>query len=57
MVVDVQGVRGTGSPIKLSRTPVSYRRRPPQFSEHTDEVISEIGLDPVDFTDVLPKSN
>ncbi|PLW85591.1 CoA transferase [Halioglobus japonicus] len=28
-----------GNPIKLSRTPVEYRRPPPQLGEHTDEVI------------------
>lgn len=54
MVVDVDGHRGTGSPIKLSRTPVSYRRRPPQFSEHTEEVLREIGKNPSDFKSVLP---
>lgn len=55
MVVDVDGHRGTGSPIKLSRTPVSYRRRPPHFSEHTDEIIREIGKDPAAYSDVLPE--
>ena len=29
-----------GSPIKMSRTPVSYRRAPPLLGEHTDEVLS-----------------
>lgn len=28
-----------GNPIKLSRTPVSYRRPPPRLGEHTDEVL------------------
>jgi len=56
MVVDVDGHRGTGSPIKLSRTPVSYRRRPPQFSEHTDEIMQEIGKDASEYSEVLPKS-
>ena len=31
-----------GSPIKLSRTPVSYRRAPPTLGQHTDEVLSEV---------------
>ena len=35
-----------GSPLKLSETPVSYRRPPPSLGEHTDEVLSELlGLD------------
>ncbi|MAN80170.1 MAG: CoA transferase [Rhodospirillaceae bacterium] len=31
-----------GNPIKMSGTPVSYRRPPPTLGEHTDEVLSEI---------------
>ncbi|MBC8270182.1 MAG: CoA transferase [Rhodospirillaceae bacterium] len=35
-----------GSPIKMSRTPVSYRRAPPRLGEHTDEILSsELKLD------------
>ena len=56
MIVDVEGHRGTGSPIKLSETPASYRRRPPHFSEHTDEVVAALGVNPDDYTDVLPKT-
>ncbi|MDA0998183.1 MAG: CaiB/BaiF CoA-transferase family protein [Proteobacteria bacterium] len=36
-----------GNPIKLSETPVSYRRPPPMVGQHTDEVLKEIlNLDP-----------
>ena len=36
-----------GSPIKMSETPVSYRRHPPTMGEHTDEVLKELlGLKP-----------
>jgi len=31
-----------GNPVKLSRTPVSYRRGPPALGEHTDEVLAEL---------------
>ena len=31
-----------GSPIKMSATPVSYRRPPPTLGEHTDEVLGEL---------------
>jgi len=55
MIVDLDGYRGTGSPIKLSRTPASYRSKPPKFAEHTDEVLKEHGLDPAAFADVLPR--
>lgn len=55
MVVDLDGYRGTGSPVKLSRTPASYRRRPPTFAQHTDEVLRESGLDPAEYEAVLPR--
>ena len=32
------------SPIKLSATPVQYRRAPPLLGEHTDQVLIELGL-------------
>lgn len=54
MVVDIGAYRGTGSPIKMSRTPASYRLAPPQFAQHTDEVLSELGLDGAQFGAVLP---
>ena len=41
MVVDIGKYRGTGSPIKMSRTPASYRRPPPRFNEHTEAVLTE----------------
>ena len=31
-----------GNPIKLSETPVTYRRPPPLLGEHTDEVLEEV---------------
>ena len=37
-----QPVKMIGSPIKLSRTPASYRRPPPMLGEHTDEVLGEL---------------
>ena len=55
MVVDAHGHRGTGSPIKLDRTPVSYRRAPPAFAEHTTEIMDELGLAADAFEDVLPR--
>jgi len=33
------------SPIKLSATPVQYRRPPPLLGEHTEEVLREYGID------------
>ncbi len=33
------------SPIKLSATPTQLRRPPPLLGQHTDEILSELGLD------------
>jgi crotonobetainyl-CoA:carnitine CoA-transferase CaiB-like acyl-CoA transferase len=54
MVVDIGGYRGTGSPIKLSRTPASYRRAPPSFAQHSAEVMEERALDTKEYRTVLP---
>ncbi len=37
-------VKLVGSPIKLSKTPVQYRRPPPLLGEHTAEVLREFGI-------------
>ena len=37
-----ENIRLVGSPIQLSRTPVSYRRPPPTLGQHTDEVLAEM---------------
>ncbi len=46
MVVEIDDYRGVGSPVKLSDTPVSYHRPPPQFAEHSREIMEELGIDP-----------
>ena len=42
-------VRLVASPIKLSRTPIRYRRPPPLLGADTDAVLSEFGLTPGDI--------
>lgn len=32
-----------GSPLKLSRTPVTYRQHPPDAGEHTEEILADLG--------------
>lgn len=54
MVVDIGPYRGTGSPIKMSRTPASYRLAPPGFAEHTAEILGECRIEAEDYRDVLP---
>jgi crotonobetainyl-CoA:carnitine CoA-transferase CaiB-like acyl-CoA transferase len=34
-----------GSPLKLSASPVTYRRHPPTLGEHTEAILSELGRD------------
>jgi crotonobetainyl-CoA:carnitine CoA-transferase CaiB-like acyl-CoA transferase len=43
-------VRLVSSPMKLSATPVQYRRAPPLLGEHTHEVLLEMGLDETEIT-------
>jgi crotonobetainyl-CoA:carnitine CoA-transferase CaiB-like acyl-CoA transferase len=46
MVVELGDYRGTGSPIKLSRTPATYRTPPPALGVDTDAVLASLGIDP-----------
>jgi formyl-CoA transferase len=43
MVVDIDGFRGIGTPIKLSRTPGGARARPPRFAEHAADILRAHG--------------
>ena len=44
MIVEKDGYKGTGMPIKMSRTPARLRSRPPRFSEHARQVLAEHGF-------------
>ena len=44
MVTELDGYRGVGTPIKMSRTPGGTRRKPPRFGEHADEVLAQHGF-------------
>ncbi|WP_250959054.1 CoA transferase [Rhizobium sp. CG5] len=54
MVIDIDEFRGTGSPIKMSRTPASYRMKPPGYAQHTAEILQEYGVEAERYADVLP---
>jgi len=41
-------LRLVASPMKFSGTPVQYRRAPPLLGEHTDEVLAELGITPME---------
>lgn len=60
MVVERSGYRGTGVPIKFSRTKGEVRRPPPRFAEHGREVLREFGfaedeLDRLEADGVVPR--
>jgi formyl-CoA transferase len=44
MVTELDGYRGLGTPIKLSRTPGGTRQRPPRFGEHGTAVLRAHGF-------------
>ncbi|NWH07213.1 MAG: CoA transferase [Alphaproteobacteria bacterium] len=44
MVVEKDGYKGIGAPIKLSRSQTSVRQVPPRFNEHGDAILSEAGF-------------
>ena len=44
MVVELDGHRGLGTPIKMSRTPGGTRARPPRFGEHGAEILAQHGF-------------
>ncbi len=44
MVIEREGYRGVGIPIKFSRTPGGVRRTPPAFGAHAREVLREHGF-------------
>jgi len=46
MIVERGNYRGAGSPIKLSRTPVTYRLPPPSLNEHGERLRSGVHKDP-----------
>lgn len=45
LLVEIGDYRGVGSPVKLSRTPASYRTAPPRLGQDTRAVLQGLGLD------------
>lgn len=43
MVITSGDYRGTGIPIKLSRTPGAFQSRPPQYGENNTEILADAG--------------
>jgi len=55
MVVEMDGYRGTGIPVKLSRTPGQVRTPPPGFGEHTRAILKEHGFDDVEIDTLIER--
>ncbi|MBN8990058.1 MAG: CoA transferase [Rhizobiales bacterium] len=45
MLVESEGHRAPGIPVKLMQTPGGAGRRPPRFGEHAHEILTEAGFD------------
>ncbi|WP_249135769.1 MULTISPECIES: CaiB/BaiF CoA-transferase family protein [unclassified Bradyrhizobium] len=45
MLIESEGHRAPGIPIKLAQTPGGAGRRPPRFGEHVREILGEAGFD------------
>jgi crotonobetainyl-CoA:carnitine CoA-transferase CaiB-like acyl-CoA transferase len=45
-------IRLVGQPVKLSRTPSKLVARPPEFGEHTEEVLTEFGFSAAEIADL-----
>ena len=45
MLVESEGHRAPGIPVKLAQTPGGAGRRPPRFGEHAREILAEAGFD------------
>ncbi|WP_158940148.1 CaiB/BaiF CoA-transferase family protein [Burkholderia sp. S171] len=45
MIVDIGDYKGTGSPVKLSRTAATYTKPPPKFAEHAREILQGLGCE------------
>lgn len=50
MLLEMDGYRGTGIPIKLSRTPGSLRLVPPSIGQHNDEIFTRFGIGEQELT-------
>jgi formyl-CoA transferase len=53
MVVELDGYRGTGIPIKLGRTPGSVHATPPHYGSATRDVLASLGYDRRQVDDLI----
>ncbi|GBD42687.1 Acetyl-CoA:oxalate CoA-transferase [bacterium HR40] len=55
MVVEVDGYRGTGIALKLSRTPGSVRRPPPRFAQDSRAILRDAGYTEAEIEALVAK--
>jgi crotonobetainyl-CoA:carnitine CoA-transferase CaiB-like acyl-CoA transferase len=55
MRVSIGDYTGLGAPVKAASTPASYRRKPPKFAEHREEILSEAGFSADDISALTQK--
>ncbi|MET3843536.1 crotonobetainyl-CoA:carnitine CoA-transferase CaiB-like acyl-CoA transferase [Bradyrhizobium sp. OAE829] len=53
MLIESEGHRAPGIPIKLAQTPGGAGRRPPRFGEHVREILGEAGFDQADIDGLI----
>jgi crotonobetainyl-CoA:carnitine CoA-transferase CaiB-like acyl-CoA transferase len=53
MLIDNEGQRAPGIPVKLKQTPGGAGRRPPRFGEHAREILAEAGIDQAAIDDLF----
>jgi crotonobetainyl-CoA:carnitine CoA-transferase CaiB-like acyl-CoA transferase len=53
MVAKLENYRGTGIPVKLSRTPGAVREKPPLFGASTREILSGLGYSESDIDSMI----
>ena len=53
MVIEEEGYKGWGNPIKLSRSTAGLRRRPPRYGAHSREILAEFGFQAAEVEDLL----
>ncbi len=55
MLIELGNYRGIASPVKLSRTPASYRKAPPALGEDTRDVLGGLGLSAEAIDDLIAR--
>ncbi len=53
MVIEEEGYKGWGNPIKLSRSSSGLRHRPPRFGAHAREILAQFGFDEAETASLL----